>query len=473
MNKSINLLFLAVVLVVAMNTSVMLAGQITLQLKPKTESSKTTFKATIWLGGSSNAKIEGSSAIGYIGFGREKKPKSNSTPVGLVDKVPVSILWVCEEDADMIKNNELSITITGNHITYFEWSGILEDFSLKSIDLSKNLNLKKLTLSYSHLNSLDVSKNTKLENLDVSVGNLTNLDVSKNINLKYLVCRNNQLISLDVSKNPKLAKLDCSGNQLTSLDVSTNTSLFSLNYHGNQLTNLDLGDNAKLEQQELIQKAMAENYPVKKVNIISRIGNSDILFYIALVISFYLIILRNDASPIFISNGLAIVSVIEILYFLVFDAYFVNLDIRPISTFLKTGLKLSGFTIILLGQLVLTWRLIRNPPKSFSFFPGLFIVLSIVGFIIIFVHVIGDILYYAFTFSLLALFVSASGKPETEEEKKIREEEERKVREEKERNPDYIVDKHNHTWEHLGSGAYRSYKNGITILPKDEIDRLY
>ncbi|HBZ6327835.1 TPA: LapB repeat-containing protein [Listeria monocytogenes] len=123
----------------------------------------------------------------------------------------------------------------------------LEDNQLKSIDVSKNLNLKELTCSNNPLANLDVSKNLALEELTCENNELTQLDVSQNTALEYLYCPRNQLTKLDVSKNSALRYLACDVNQLTNLDVSKNPALTNLGCTKNQLTDLDVSQNLALE----------------------------------------------------------------------------------------------------------------------------------------------------------------------------------------------------------------------------------
>ncbi|HEM0637918.1 TPA: LapB repeat-containing protein [Listeria monocytogenes] len=122
----------------------------------------------------------------------------------------------------------------------------LEDNQLKSIDVSKNLNLKELTCSNNPLANLDVSKNLALEELTCENNELTQLDVSQNTALEYLYCPRNQLTKLDVSKNSALRYLACDVNQLTNLDVSKNPALTNLGCTKNQLTDLDVSQNPNL-----------------------------------------------------------------------------------------------------------------------------------------------------------------------------------------------------------------------------------
>ncbi|EJZ6921995.1 LapB repeat-containing protein [Listeria monocytogenes] len=130
--------------------------------------------------------------------------------------------------------------LTGLEILY------LEDNQLKSIDVSKNLNLKDLACSNNPLANLDVSKNLALEELTCENNELTQLDVSQNTALEYLYCPRNQLTKLDVSKNSALRYLACDVNQLTNLDVSKNPALTNLGCTKNQLTDLDISQNPNL-----------------------------------------------------------------------------------------------------------------------------------------------------------------------------------------------------------------------------------
>lgn len=118
--------------------------------------------------------------------------------------------------------------------------------NLTTLDLSKNTNLKELSVPMNKLTSIDLSKNTALTNLTCYSNLFTNLDFSSNTSLTILSCDRNKLTSLNVSKNKALTYLDCSQNQLTTLDVSQNKALINLDCSTNQLTNLDISKNTTL-----------------------------------------------------------------------------------------------------------------------------------------------------------------------------------------------------------------------------------
>lgn len=119
--------------------------------------------------------------------------------------------------------------------------------SLKTLDLSKNVNLSSLYITNaSSLKTLDLSKNVNLVELTCTNSQLATLDLNKNVNLKRLVCAGTGPATLDLSKNVNLTELHCSFSPLTTLDLSKNVNLTKLYCNGSQLTTLDLSKNAGL-----------------------------------------------------------------------------------------------------------------------------------------------------------------------------------------------------------------------------------
>ncbi|MBF7092033.1 T9SS type A sorting domain-containing protein [Flavobacterium sp. ALJ2] len=128
---------------------------------------------------------------------------------------------------------------------------------LISIDVSKNLKLKKLNCTQNKLTSIDVSKNLALAELNVSYNKLTDINVTKNLDLTVLDVSYNKLTTLDVTKNLALTNLYCSGagsnnentNQstLTSLDLSKNIALEYLNASQNKnIKDFNLSNNTNI-----------------------------------------------------------------------------------------------------------------------------------------------------------------------------------------------------------------------------------
>lgn len=118
---------------------------------------------------------------------------------------------------------------------------------LKTLDVSKNVNLTILYCGFNQLTSLDVTNNPKIEQLRCAGNNLNSLDVSNNPELYYIDLTNNQIKSIDVSNNLELERITCSDNKLTSIDVTNNQKLTELNISGNSIVEIDPGNNPDLE----------------------------------------------------------------------------------------------------------------------------------------------------------------------------------------------------------------------------------
>lgn len=136
-------------------------------------------------------------------------------------------------------------------IQYFE--NLIELYlssdEVASLDISKNLKLKELTVGGTSITTFDMSKNLSLETLYVS-GSITSLDVSKNLNLKTLYI-SAPITSLDVSKNKQLGGLFLLFTKITTLDISSNLNLngLSIDFHsliGEGIYHLD--DESSIEE---------------------------------------------------------------------------------------------------------------------------------------------------------------------------------------------------------------------------------
>ena len=118
---------------------------------------------------------------------------------------------------------------------------------LTSLDVTNNPKIEQLRCAGNNLNSLDVSKNTELIEFEAYNNRLSSIDVSNNPELYYIDLTNNQIKSIDVSKNLELDRIRCSNNKLTSIDVTNNQKLTTLNISGNSIVKIDLGNNPDLE----------------------------------------------------------------------------------------------------------------------------------------------------------------------------------------------------------------------------------
>lgn len=119
--------------------------------------------------------------------------------------------------------------------------------NLNSLDVSKNTELIEFEAYNNRLSSIDVSNNPELEYIDLTNNQVKSIDVSNNPELYYIDLTNNQIKSIDVSNNLELGRITCSDNKLTSIDVTNNQKLTTLNISGNSIVKIDLGNNPDLE----------------------------------------------------------------------------------------------------------------------------------------------------------------------------------------------------------------------------------
>ena len=119
----------------------------------------------------------------------------------------------------------------------------IDGTSITSIDVSNNPDLEILNTSYTQIRNIDVTKNTKLQELYVT----------------QLTGSNYRMKTLDVSKNPELKYLFCSGNELRELDLSNNPELFCLYATGNLLKGIDITNNPKVYELQIFNNYMAFN----------------------------------------------------------------------------------------------------------------------------------------------------------------------------------------------------------------------
>lgn len=143
---------------------------------------------------------------------------------------------------------------------------------LKTLDVSKNVNLTILYCGFNQLTSLDVTNNPKIEQLRCAGNNLNSLDVSNNPELYYIDLTNNQIKSIDVSKNLELERITCSDNKLTSIDVTNNQKLTKLNISGNSIVEIDLGNNPELKhlicnKNKISELELSNNKKLERLNV--------------------------------------------------------------------------------------------------------------------------------------------------------------------------------------------------------------
>lgn len=144
--------------------------------------------------------------------------------------------------------------------------------NLNSLDVSKNTELIEFEAYNNRLSSIDVSNNPELEYIDLTNNQIKSIDVSKNPELDYIDLTNNQIKSIDVSKNIELERITCSDNKLTSIDVTNNQKLTKLNISGNSIVEIDLGNNPELKhlicnKNKISELELSNNKKLERLNV--------------------------------------------------------------------------------------------------------------------------------------------------------------------------------------------------------------
>jgi Leucine-rich repeat (LRR) protein len=103
---------------------------------------------------------------------------------------------------------------------------------MKSLDVSKNVNLEILCCLNNYLSELNLSGCVRLKVLICSFNRLNNLDISACVELTEMDCSYSRVHGLDISHNTKLAKLICEGNSFSRLDIRKCPALIEVVKHG-------------------------------------------------------------------------------------------------------------------------------------------------------------------------------------------------------------------------------------------------
>ena len=143
-------------------------------------------------------------------------------------------------------NQLTSLDVTNNRTSSAPCRRCQSFNQLTSLDVTNNPKIEQLRCAGNNLNSLDVSKNTELIEFEAYNNRLSSIDVSNNPELEYIDLTNNQIKSIDVSNNPELDYIDLTNNQIKSIDVSKNLELERITCSDNKLTSIDVTNNQKL-----------------------------------------------------------------------------------------------------------------------------------------------------------------------------------------------------------------------------------
>jgi hypothetical protein len=103
---------------------------------------------------------------------------------------------------------------------------------MKSLDVSKNVNLEILCCLNNYLSELNLSGCVRLKVLICSFNRLNNLDISACVELTEMDCSYSRVHGLDISHNTKLTKLICEGNSFSRLDIRKCPALIEVVRHG-------------------------------------------------------------------------------------------------------------------------------------------------------------------------------------------------------------------------------------------------
>ena len=141
--------------------------------------------------------------------------------------------------------------------------------NLKSVDVSKLVELEFLDFGDCGLTDLDVSQNVVLAELYVTNNKLSNINVSQNKQLKVLKCNGNQISNLKILNNDKLETIDASNNLLSSIILSNQAALKSVNVSGNtEISLLDLSNSASIESINAIKTNLSKLIVKNKQTIV-------------------------------------------------------------------------------------------------------------------------------------------------------------------------------------------------------------
>ena len=115
-----------------------------------------------------------------------------------------------------------------------------------SVDLSNNINLRELSISGSFLNTLNLDNLSNLRKLNY-YGNLPTIDISDcikliEISIGYITAGEISLSSLDLTNQPLLINLYISYTNISSLNLSNNPNLENVFLQSNLLQNINFGN---------------------------------------------------------------------------------------------------------------------------------------------------------------------------------------------------------------------------------------
>lgn len=136
---------------------------------------------------------------------------------------------------------------------------------LTTVDLSNNMNLKTIWMDYAGISEIIFPDNQMLEDIRIRYNNLSSIDLStNNPNLKLLLISFNDFDAFDPSPWPTLTNFENAGNPMTNIDLSGNLNLkyLILSHNNLTITDLDLRDFT-----ELVAVALTESPNLERLDV--------------------------------------------------------------------------------------------------------------------------------------------------------------------------------------------------------------
>ncbi|WP_290701706.1 T9SS type A sorting domain-containing protein [Lacinutrix sp.] len=174
-------------------------------------------------------------------------------------------------------------SINVNHLSILE-TLILARNNLSSLDLSLNPNLKWLDVNTNNFSALDLSSNNLLEELDIRHNELPTVDLTNLVNLKSLECGNfsffstqNILNSLDLTQNVLLENLEIENSNLSALNLLQNINLENLRWTFSNVVDIDISNNINLIKIDLDNNLLSTLDLSQNQNLLRLKANSNSL----------------------------------------------------------------------------------------------------------------------------------------------------------------------------------------------------
>jgi uncharacterized repeat protein (TIGR01451 family) len=187
---------------------------------------------------------------------------SNFTSLNLTNNVNLKKIIIEKPNLTSLTLNPLS------HLLEFT----LKKTQLTSLNLSSAGFMTYLYLDGNpYLTSVNIQNCNSLENLQI-VNNLqlSNLNIQNKPTLTAFSCMNTNISSLNFTGTPNIINLSLSGNAFTSLDLAPISGLIVLNFSENHISSLDLSQNTALQGLSVLGNSLT--------NINLKNGSSTLIF---------------------------------------------------------------------------------------------------------------------------------------------------------------------------------------------------